>query len=121
MSDDENDEDEKLHNSEGELHNSNETPDADDYQPEEQTEESTYVVDVGDLTPTYYRRDEEGELHSYEFLPEELIHPDGFFWALRLDSFVITSFGGRHRSVAIRLRKCYSRSAARVLWHSTAP
>jgi integrase len=72
VSDDQNDEDEKLHNS-------SDKSDADDDQPEEQTEESTYVVDVGDLTPTYYRRDEEGELRSYEFLPEELIYPEGFF------------------------------------------
>ena len=79
VSDDENDDDEKLHNSDEKLHNSSDTSDADDEQPEEQTDESTYVVDVGDLTPTYYHRDEDGELHSYEFLPEELIYPDGFF------------------------------------------
>jgi hypothetical protein len=67
------------HNSEEKLHNSSNSSDADDEQSEEQEEESTYVVDVGDPTPTYCHRDEDGELHSYEFLPEELIYPDGFF------------------------------------------
>jgi hypothetical protein len=67
------------HNSEEKLRNSSDTCDADDEQSEEQKEESTYVVDVGDPTPTYYHRDEDGELHGYEFLPEELVYPDGFF------------------------------------------
>ena len=79
MSDDEDDENEKLHNSDEKLHNSSDKSDADDDQPEEQEDESTYVVDVGDATPTYYRKDEDGELHSYDFLPEELIYPAGFF------------------------------------------
>jgi hypothetical protein len=70
--------DKKLHNSDEKLHNSSDTSDADD-QPEKQTDESTYVVDLGDDTPIYYSRDEDGELHRYEPLPEELIFPDGYF------------------------------------------
>jgi hypothetical protein len=46
VADDEHDEDEKLHNS-------SDTPDTDDDQPEEQTREFTYVVDVGDFSPIY--------------------------------------------------------------------
>src|SRR5665647_477196 len=79
VADDEYDEDKKLHNFDEKLHNSSDASDADDEQPEEQTDESTYVVDLGDATPIYYSRDEDGELHMYEPLPEELIYPDGFF------------------------------------------
>jgi len=79
VADDEHDEDKKLHNFDEKLHNSSDASDADDEQPEEQTDESTYVVDLGDATPIYYSRDEDGELHMYEPLPEELIYPDGFF------------------------------------------
>ena len=38
MSDDKNDDDEKLHNSDEKLQNSSDTSDADDEQPEEQTD-----------------------------------------------------------------------------------
>jgi len=79
VTDDQHDEDEKLHNSDKKLHNSSDPSDADDGGPEEQTDESTYVVDLGDDAPIYYRRDEDGKLHRYEPLAEELIFPDGYF------------------------------------------
>ena len=71
MADDEPGEDKELHNSGEKLHNSSDTPDADDDQPAE-TEPYTYVVDLGD-EQIYYHSDEKGKLHSYDFLQEDLI------------------------------------------------
>jgi integrase len=81
VAEDEENENEELHNSDEELHNSDELSDeqcepetvADPAEGSEQESEmSTYVVDLGDQY-IYYQQDEDGQIHRCEFLAEELM------------------------------------------------